>query len=241
MSASIEQLEKLIGYSFRNIQLLERALTHRSFSGEHSYAEDNERLEFLGDAVLELIVSELLMSRFEDYAEGRLTKLRAQLVSADNLCIEATRLQLGSFLRLGKAEENSAGRTKKALLADTLEALIAAVYLDSDLDTTRALVHRLIAAPEKVTAVDATLAEHNPKSTLQELLQAHKLPAAKYQVAEETGPPHDVTFLVTLTIPDLCQTSGKGNSKKNAEQKAAAEALSDPAVAKILQETPGSA
>lgn len=241
MSASIEQLEKLIGYSFRNIQLLERALTHRSFSGEHSYAEDNERLEFLGDAVLELIVSEILMSRYEDYAEGRLTKLRAQLVSADNLSEEAKRFDLGNYLRLGKAETNSGGRTKKALLADTLEALIAAVYLDSDLDTTRALVTRLLTSPERLAQADATLAEQNPKSTLQEFLQAHKLPAATYQVVEETGPPHDLTFLVTLTVDDLCQTSGTGNSKKTAEQMAAARALSDPAVARILQETAGSA
>jgi ribonuclease-3 len=227
MPASIEQLESLIGYSFRDIQLLERALTHRSFSGEHSYATDNERLEFLGDAILELIVSETLMKQFPDYAEGRLTKIRAHLVSAENLYAIAISLHLGNNLRLGKAEENSGGREKKALLADSLEALIAAVYVDSNYDAARSMVDRLIASSDQVAEADATLADHNPKSTLQELLQEHKLPAASYRVISEEGPPHQLIFRVELTIGELSQTTGTGSSKKVAEQQAAAEALAD--------------
>ncbi len=240
MSAPIEKLEERMDYSFRDVQLLERALTHRSFSGEHSYAEDNERLEFLGDAILELLVSETLMKRFPDYAEGRLTKIRSQLVSADNLYSVAVRLQLGSCLRLGKAEENSGGREKKALLADSLEAIIAAVYLDSNIENSRSLVDRLITTNDRLVEADATLAEHNPKSTLQELLQARKLPPASYEVVAEEGPAHQLTFRVALTIGEFCKTTGKGSSKKIAEQQAAAQAISDPGLGKMLVEPPKS-
>lgn len=221
------RLETAIGYSFRDGQLLERALTHRSHAKDRSTEEHNERLEFLGDAVLELTVSEILMERYPDYSEGRLTKIRAQLVSADNLHQEARALRLGECLNLGLAEQNSGGREKKALLADALEAIIAAVYLDGGLPAARALVQRLIASVQRVSEADQTLAHLNPKSTLQELLHARKLPLPQYTVVAEHGPPHGRIFEVSLTVGEFCRTTGRGVSKREAEQAAAAQALED--------------
>jgi ribonuclease-3 len=219
------RLEAAIDYSFRDSDLLERALTHRSHAKDRFTEEHNERLEFLGDAVLELAVSEILMETYPDYPEGRLTKIRAQLVSADNLHQEAQALSLGESLNLGLAEENSGGREKKALLADALEAINAAVYLDGGLAAARALVQRLIASPLRVSEADLTFARLNPKSTLQELLQARKLPPPQYDIVAEQGPPHGRIFEVRLIVGEICRTTGRGGSKKEAEQAAAARAL----------------
>ena len=219
------RLETAIGYSFRDGQLLERALTHRSHAKDRSTEEHNERLEFLGDTVLELAVSEVLMETYPDYPEGRLTKIRAQLVSADNLYQQARALCLGESLNLGLAEVNSGGREKKALLADALEAIIAAVYLDGGPAAARALVQRLIASPRRVSEADQTLARLNPKSTLQELLQARKLPPPQYEIVAEHGPPHGRIFEVSLIVGEICRTRGLGGSKREAEQAAAARAL----------------
>ena len=223
-------LETALGYSFQNSQLLERALTHRSYAKDRDTEQHNERLEFLGDAILALAVSEIVMESYPHYAEGRLTKIRAQLVSADNLYQEARALHLGKNLNLGLAEENSGGREKKALLADALEAILAAVYLDGGPAAARSLVERLIASPPRVSQADQTLAYLNPKSTLQELLQARKLPPPEYRIVGEQGPPHGPVFEVSLIVGDICRTTGRGVSKREAEQAAAAQALEDKAL-----------
>ena len=220
-------LETALGYSFQDSQLLERALTHRSYARDRNLEQDNERLEFLGDAVLGLVVSEILMECYPDYPEGRLTKIRARLVSADHLCREARALRLGKNLNLGLAEENSGGREKKALLADALEAILAAVYLDGGPAAARALVQSTIASPSRISEADQTLAHLNPKSTLQELLQARKLPPPEYRIVSEQGPPHGRIFEVSLIVGGICRSTGRGVSKREAEQSAAARALED--------------
>lgn len=223
-------LETALGYSFQDSQLLERALTHRSHARDRKHEQDNERLEFLGDAVLGLAVSQILMESFPDYPEGRLTKIRGRLVSADHLYRQAHALNLGRNLNLGLAEENSGGREKKALLADALEAILAAVYLDGGPAAAHSLVRRLIASPSHVSEADQTLARLNPKSTLQELLQARKLPQPEYKVVSEQGPPHGRIFEVSLSVGDICRAMGRGISKREAEQAAAAQALEDEAL-----------
>ena len=223
-------LQTALGYSFQDSRLLERALTHRSHARDRNHEQDNERLEFLGDAVLGLAVSEILMDSYPDYPEGRLTKIRARLVSADHLYRQARALNLGRNLNLGLAEENSGGREKKALLADALEAILAAVYLDGGLAAAQALVRRLIASPLHVSEADQTLARLNPKSTLQELLQARKLPQPEYRIVSEQGPPHGRIFEVSLIVGNICRTSGSGISKREAEQAAAAQALENEAL-----------
>ncbi len=220
-------LETAIGYSFCDRQLLERALTHRSHAKDRSTEEHNERLEFLGDAVLELAVSEILMESYPDYPEGRLTKIRAELVSTDNLHQAARALQLGQSLNLGLNEENNGGREKRALLADAMEAIIAAVHLDGGLAAARALIERWIASPSRITEADEALARLNPKSTLQELLQGRKLPAPQYKILSEHGPPHERIFEVSLTVDEICSVTGRGETRRQAEQAAAAKALED--------------
>ena len=220
-------LENGLGYSFQDSQLLERALTHRSYSQDRNLEQDNERLEFLGDAVLALVVSEILMERCPDYPEGRLTKIRGRLVSAEHLSREARALHLGENLNLGRAEENSGGREKKTLLANALEAVLAAIYLDGGLAAARSFVRRFIASPPLVSEADRTLAHLNPKSTLQELLQARQLPPPVYRITSEEGPPHGRLFEVSLIVGDICRTTGRGSSKREAEQAAAAQALED--------------
>ena len=219
------RLETAIGYSFQDGRLLERALTHRS--KDRAAEQHNERLEFLGDAVLGLAVSEILMESYPDYPEGRLSKIRAQLVSAGNLHQQALALGLGECLNLGLAEENSGGREKKALLADALEAIIAAVYLDGGLAPARSLIQRLIAPADRVYKADQTLAHLNPKSTLQEILQARKLPPPRYEIIAEHGPPHGRIFEVSLIVGEICRTTGRGVSRREAEQAAAARAVED--------------
>ena len=226
MSDTLDQLERRLGYRFRDALLLEQALTHRSFAREKG-GEHNERLELLGDSVLGLLATEILMNRFADHSEGRLTKIKAALVSSDALLREAEALELGSCLRLGKAEESSGGRTKKALLADAVEAIIAAVYLDGGLEAARSLVTRLGLREERLVAADRTLEEENPKSTLQELLQARGLALPVYSVVAEEGPPHRRRYRIRIDVNGLFTAEAEAATKKAAEQKAAAGALRD--------------
>lgn len=220
-------LEEAIGYRFRQTELLERALTHRSAvpeGGTPRVHRDNEQLEYLGDAVLGLLVSEYLISTFAQWSEGQLSKSRARLVNAASLCIAARRLALGDYLRLGKGEEKTGGRKKPALLADAFEALIAAIYLDSGLPAAREFVKRFLLD----TAVDmegSKLELCDNKSALQEFLQARGLPLARYAIIQESGPDHKKTFWMQVHIPGLVNATGMGLNKKEAEQSAAAQAL----------------
>ena len=219
-------VQSRIGRRFRDPSLLERALTHRSFAAEASEpTHDNERFEFLGDAVLGFIASDRLVRRLPEASEGRLAKMKAWLVSADALERVARRLELGAALRVGKAEEHSGGRSKKGLLVDALEALIAAVYLDGGVEAAGEVIDRLILTDEAIEEAGRNLETHNAKSTLQELLQAHRLPAPEYRLIGTSGPAHDRRFEVELHVGELFRTRAAGSPKRVAEQSAALEAL----------------
>ena len=221
MSAELESLESAIGYSFQQRTLLSRALTHKSHAHERSEAADegsgdNEQLEFLGDAILGFLASELLIKRFPALAEGRLSKLKARLVSASHLHGVAVQLDLGRYLLLGRGEELSGGRAKPALLANALEALIAAVYLDAGLEEVRGFVIRHIAA-----SLDSMPPEADYKSALQEAAQALGLPTPRYLLVKERGPEHSKTFTVEAQAGPGWSAAAEDRSKKSAGQKAA--------------------
>jgi ribonuclease-3 len=223
----IAELESILGYQFRDPQRLLQALMHSSriperASGEPS--ESNEKLEFLGDAVLELVVSEELVREFPDWSEGQLSKSRARLVNATAISLSAQRLGIGKYLRLGRGEEKTGGRTKPALLADAYEALIAAVYLDGGLEVARGFVRRSLV--EGAISVEAERLGHTDhKSALQEYLQSRGMSPGAYQVIAETGPDHQKTFRVEVRIAGQVSAIGCGRTKKEAEQAAAIAAL----------------
>ncbi len=223
----LDDLEQILHHRFRDASLLERALTHSSAVsdglGEPSSA-DSERLEFLGDAVLGLLVSDYLLASFPNWSEGQLSRGRSHLVNAASLTGAAERLGLGAHLLLGRGEEKTGGRRKPALLADAFEAVVAAIYLDAGLDPAREFVARALVA----AALDAEgdrLGRADYKSELQELLQKCGWPAAQYHVLRETGPDHQKTFLVEVTVAGRVSATGTGSNKKESEQTAAQQAL----------------
>lgn len=211
-------LEAALGHRFANIELLERALTHRSHAF-NSGALHNERLEFLGDSVLGLAVSCVLVVKFPDWNEGRLSKARARLVSVLSAEEAANRLNLGRHLRLGPGEEKTGGRQKQNLLADAYEAVVGAIFRDAGFDAAAAFVERsLLYDP---TAITELLAEPDHKSALQEWLQSRGLRPAEYRVASESGPEHAKTFRVSLRVEGRPLAEAEGRSKKAAQQAAA--------------------
>lgn len=217
-----DRLERLLGYRFQRPELLERALTHRSYANEQrpqSAAADNEKLEFLGDAVLDLVVGHHLMDSFPDLREGELSVTRAQVVSESGLSQVAAELGLGAFLRLGRGEERTGGRDKPSLLADAFEAVVAAVYLDGGFEAARELALRLLG--RRMEAIDAS-GFHDFKTRLQESAQAKLKATPEYRVVGEAGPDHDKTFEVAVVIKDREWARAVGKSKKAAEQRAAA-------------------
>jgi ribonuclease-3 len=233
-------LEAALGHRFGRRDLLEQALTHSSHAHEAeprpgASVADNEQLEFLGDAVLGFVTSQELFRRFPHFHEGQLSKLRAHLVSAGHLVEVANRLQLGKYLRLGRGEERSGGRAKAALLVNTLEAVLAALFLDAGLEPTRRFVIETIVAPELERLqpeAGAAFSISDHKSALQERLQAQGRPQPRYATVQEQGPDHQKTFTVEVRI----QSSGSGRdavfraegaTKKSAEQMAARLALED--------------
>jgi ribonuclease-3 len=221
------ELEVALGHRFRDASLLERALTHSSFCAVGEPGEgtsDNEKAEFLGDAVLGLIASEHLVAVFPNWSEGQLSKARASLVNAGSLWAAARRLRLGEFLRVGRGEEKSGGREKPALLADAYEAILAAIYLDGGLDAARQFVRHSLLEPALDSQAGA-LAQTDFKSSLQELLQREGKSPAEYRVSGETGPDHRKTFVVEVRIGSETLAAGQGSSKKEAEQAAAQAAL----------------
>ncbi|HKE15634.1 MAG TPA: ribonuclease III [Kofleriaceae bacterium] len=216
-----ERLERLLGYEFARQELLERALTHRSHANENraSAGADNEKLEFLGDAVLDLVVGHLLMDQYPTLSEGELSVTRAQVVSEAGLSEVAAELGLGEFLRLGRGEERTGGRHKPSLLADAFEAVVAAVYLDGGFDASRQLVERLLA--RRLSGIDSS-GFHDFKTRLQESAQAKLKATPEYRVVGEAGPDHDKTFEVAVHIKRREWARAAGKSKKEAEQRAAA-------------------
>jgi len=222
----LEELERIVGHQFRDRSLLDRAVTHSSAAtdcGEPSQA-DNERLEFLGDAVLGMIVSDHLLAAFPAWSEGQLSRGRARLVNSVSLSAAAQRLGLGSYMRLGRGEEKTGGREKPALLANAFEAVVGAAYLDGGLAPAREFVTRALL----LFALDdqgELLGRGDSKSELQELLQKNGWPGAQYSVLRETGPDHRKTFEVEVSVAGRVTAGGSGSSKKEAEQSAAQQAL----------------
>lgn len=217
-------LEQRIGYKFRNSLLLAEALTHPSLSYERkTFHFDNQRLEFLGDAVLQLVVTHHLYRLFPTFSEGQLTKLRSRLVSREGLKRHALVLGLGDYLMLGRGEEASRGRERASTLADVFEALVGALYLDSDLETVRRFVLRV--AGDEISQLAREPAEHNPKGELQEALQAISMQSPAYEVISESGPDHLKEFVCRVLWEGHELGRGAGQSKKQAEINAAADAL----------------
>jgi ribonuclease-3 len=208
---------------FKNPAALARALTHRSYLNENDDVyEDNERLEFLGDAVLDLVAAELLYQRLPEMREGRLTRLRASLVSAERFAALAQSLGLGARIRMGRGEEASGGRTRPSMLSDAFEAVIGAYYLDSGLQAVREFMEPLFAPLLEQVIRDDT--DVDDKSLLQEWSQAERRQTPRYRVVSESGPDHERTFVVQVSLGDAVVGQGEGRSKRAAEQAAAADA-----------------
>jgi len=223
MQPDLRELEQQLDYLFADQALARQALTHPSFENERAGSGDYQRLEFLGDAVLGLVLAETLYARFPESDEGILSRLRSQVVDQDTLAGIARRCGLGRFILLGKGEEQSSGRDKDSILADVLEALIAAVYLDGGLDAARRVIGRLVDAV--VEARESALKINDAKSELQELISVRRLPAPHYHLVGESGPPHDRMFRFQVLVGDQIVGEGEGRSKKIAQQAAAARAL----------------
>lgn len=220
----IEELERRIGYSFNDTNLLITALTHSSYANEkRDNISDNERLEFLGDSVLELVIADYLYGMFEQYKEGDLTKIRASIVSEGSLAEIARSIELGEFLYLGKGEANTGGRNRDSILADAVEAIIGAVYLEAGIDRASELIIRLFTPVIKKSFEGKGFQDY--KTQLQEILQKNSDKEIVYHVIEEKGPDHNKEFVVEVYHNGQAIGMGRGKSKKEAEQQAAKEAL----------------
>ncbi|MBF0224793.1 MAG: ribonuclease III [Desulfobacterales bacterium] len=224
MEKNLSELEDKLGYVFRDKALLIRSLSHRSFVNEQSDStlKDNERLEFLGDAVLNLVLSHILMEQFLDINEGHLSKMRAGLVNEKQLAYLAKQIDLGSFVKLGKGEIQTDGRKKKSILSDTLEAVIASVYLDGGINTAFKLIESLFSSILTLKSNQLIIKDY--KSDLQELCQLKYKETPKYKMIEDIGPDHDKTFVIQVSVGNIT-TTGVGKSKKKAEQDAASKIL----------------
>jgi len=220
----IERLAKTIGYSFNDLSLFENALTHRSAG-----SVNNERLEFLGDAILGFVIADELYQQFSTANEGQLSRLRAEIVKGESLAILARELDLGVYLALGAGELSSGGQSRASILADALEAVLAAIYLDGGYQAARQVIVNLFQKKLKRLSLDSQ--KKDPKTRLQEYVQAHKLALPLYSVVGVVGEQHDQQFCVKCHVPDLhLECEGNGNSRRKAEQSAA-----DQIMTQILQ------
>lgn len=219
----VSELQQQIAYAFRDPRLLERALTHKSFANENRLSEHNERMEFLGDSVLSLVVSELLMNALPDASEGELSRIRAAVVSEPSLAAVAREIGLGDFLLVGRGEEQTGGRDKDSLLADSLEALVASLYLDGGIEQAGSFITRFF--KDRLDRVQTAGGTADHKTELQELCQERLKTLPEYRVASESGPDHRKEFTVELSIRGEVYGRGIGRNKKEAEQRAAKEAL----------------
>ncbi len=225
----LSELEQKIGRSFRSRALLDRALTHRSFAHEHATenCQHNEALEFLGDSVLGLVVSAWLLERFPLLSEGKLSKMKAYLVSEPSLVELAEEIDLGRYILLNRGEEKTGGRQKRALLADAYEALIGVLYIDGGLEVAEKFLRREMR--EKMSGIDpASMIGHDYKSALQERLQAAGAPVPEYAIVETLGPDHRRTFRVEVSLAGHALATGEGGTIKLAQQEAARTALATP-------------
>ena len=217
-----QELEKKIGYTFQNRALLKQAVTHSSFANEQKINRQKhyERLEFLGDAVLELVSSDFLFQTHPEMPEGQLTKLRASMVCEPALAYCAKDLTLDSYIQLGRGEEATGGRYRDSIVSDVMEAVIGAIYLDGGMEPARTYIHRFILSDleNKQLFLDS-------KTNLQEYMQQNLIKEFHYRLVEESGPEHDKVFLVEVVMEEKVLGRGKGRTKKAAEQQAAYEAL----------------
>lgn len=219
----MKSLEEKLQYSFKNKKLLLNALTHSSYANEtRDGISSNERLEFLGDSVLSIVVSEYIYKQFSNLPEGELTKLRASLVCEKSLCSFSKEMNLGEYLRLGKGEEKGGGRERASILADAFEAVLAAIYLDGGFEEAKKYVMRFIKAELQHTD-DEVFKDY--KTALQEIIQRNPEESVTYILTGESGPDHDKVFEVEVKLNSNTIGRGKGKSKKQAEQFAAKEAL----------------
>lgn len=219
----MEAFEKTIGYTYQNKALMNKPLTHSSYSNEGKRGiHDNERLEFLGDSILSLIVAEHLFTHYRHQPEGELTKLRASLVCEQSLFQFAQKIQLGDYLHLGKGEEHTGGRERPSIVSDAFEAVIASIYLDGGLEEAKKFVLRFIPEHMDVKRVNA-LSDY--KTALQEIIQKNREEKIEYVLVSEVGPDHDKAFTIEVHLNSNVIGTGRGKSKKQAEQLAAKEAL----------------
>jgi ribonuclease-3 len=217
-----QELEKKIGYTFQKEGLLRQALTHSSYANEKHMKKhsDNERLEFLGDAVLEVVSSDFLYRNYPNLPEGDLTKLRASIVCEPTLALCTKELELGKYLLLGKGEDHTGGRNRKSILSDALEAVIGAIYLDGGIEQAKNFIHTFI-----LTDIEHKKLFYDSKTILQEVVQGKFEEKLSYTLLEETGPDHDKNFKVEARIGERVIGEGSGHTKKAAEQEAAYRAL----------------
>ncbi len=219
----MSEIEEILGYKFKNPELLKNALTHSSYANEaHSHFGSNERLEFLGDSVLSLIVSEHLYKNFKNLPEGELTKLRASLVCEKSLSAFSREMNLGNYIYLGKGEQHNHGNERASILADAFEAVLAAIYLDGGFDAAKKHVMRFV-LPELKDRDDEVFKDY--KTCLQEVIQKNPEERLNYVLTGETGPDHDKRFTVEVRLNSNKIGIGEGKSKKQAEQEAARQAL----------------
>ena len=214
----LKEFQKKIGYQFHQEGLLRQALTHSSYANEHRMKKlsDNERLEFLGDAVLEIVTSDFLYHEHTDVPEGELTRVRASIVCEQTLAFCTRALNLGDYLLLGKGEDQTGGRKRKSILSDAFEAIIGAIYLDGGFANAKEFIHRFV-----LNNVEHMQLFYDSKTILQEIVQAHFKEELSYHLVGEEGPDHDKTFQVELQIGEQVYGIGKGRTKKSAEQEAA--------------------
>lgn len=220
-----EEIEQKLGIEFKNRDLLTTALTHRSYLNEHrgSASQNNERLEFLGDAVLELIISTYLFKTYPEKPEGELTNIRAAVVRTESLAQESRSLGLGKFLRMSKGEEDSGGKDKDYLLANTFEAVLGAIYEDQGIDVCKEYISRTLL--KKVGNIVENNLFIDPKTQAQEIIQAQFKVTPIYEVIKEEGPDHDKIFTVALRVNNKQMAIGTGSSKQRAEEEAARETV----------------
>ena len=221
----MQELEKKLNYTFRNSELLQEALNHSSYANEHrsAHLHSNERLEFLGDSVLGFVTAEFLFLRHPEAPEGDLTRIRAALVCEQSLYEVAQWLDLGQYLKLGRGEEAGGGRERTSILADAVEAVFAAVYLDGGIDAARELIHRCLLDVQRESVVEERRRDY--KTALQELVQRQADQVLTYRMAGEQGPDHAKTFRAEVLLNGAVIGAGDGHSKKEAEQAAAKAAL----------------
>ncbi|MBI5399277.1 ribonuclease III [Candidatus Saganbacteria bacterium] len=231
--AELHELQKKLGVAFLHLPLLNQSLTHSSFGHEQKIS-DNERLEFLGDAVLKLVISDYLYHKFPDRAEGDLTKFRATVISDETLANIGRQLDIGAYILMSANEKRTGGVKRKSNLANAIEALIGAVYLDAGVNKSRDLILQFLIAEVEKVSQEGFIRDY--KSALQELTQKHKWKLPHYHVLKETGPKHRRVFWMEVKINDQRYGMGRGRNKKEAEQRAAMHALSN-----LRQETKVSA